>query len=268
MPRRVHPRALLRQVSRAARSWSKNYSDEKLQKLRRGGHDPEKVYAAYKAAVERKGQPTVILAKTIKGYGLGEARRRPQHHPPAEEAERRGAARVPHAASAFRSPTRTSPRRRSISRPTTAPEMQYLHERAARRWAAPCPAAHRRAVRKRSAAARRLPGVPGRQQRQARCPTTMAFVRLLDKLLPRQEDRQVHRADRARRIAHLRHGRPVPPDRHLLARRPALRAGRFRPCSPYYKEAKDGQIAGRRHHRGRLDVVVHRRRHGLLARTA
>ncbi|MCC6512228.1 MAG: pyruvate dehydrogenase (acetyl-transferring), homodimeric type [Pirellulaceae bacterium] len=50
-----------------------NYSDEKLEKMRRGGHDPEKVYAAYKAAVEHKGQPTVILAKTIKGYGLGEA---------------------------------------------------------------------------------------------------------------------------------------------------------------------------------------------------
>jgi len=50
-----------------------NYSDEKLQKMRRGGHDPEKVYAAYKAAVECKGKPTVILAKTIKGYGLGEA---------------------------------------------------------------------------------------------------------------------------------------------------------------------------------------------------
>ena len=47
-------------------------SDEKLKKLRRGGHDPEKVYAAYKAAVECKGRPTVILAKTIKGYGLGE----------------------------------------------------------------------------------------------------------------------------------------------------------------------------------------------------
>jgi pyruvate dehydrogenase E1 component len=48
-------------------------SDEELKKLRRGGHDPEKVYAAYKAAVETKGRPTVILAHTIKGYGLGEA---------------------------------------------------------------------------------------------------------------------------------------------------------------------------------------------------
>ena len=49
------------------------YSDEQIHKMLRGGHDPRKVYAAYKAAVEHKGQPTVILAKTIKGYGLGEA---------------------------------------------------------------------------------------------------------------------------------------------------------------------------------------------------
>src|SRR5204863_8440261 len=48
-------------------------SDEQLRKLSRGGHDPEKVYAAFKAAVEHKGSPTVILAHTIKGYGLGEA---------------------------------------------------------------------------------------------------------------------------------------------------------------------------------------------------
>jgi len=48
-------------------------SDEQLPKLRLGGHDPRKVYAAYKAAVEHKGGPTVILARTIKGYGLGEA---------------------------------------------------------------------------------------------------------------------------------------------------------------------------------------------------
>lgn len=48
-------------------------SDEQIRKLRRGGHDAAKVYAAYKAAVEHKGSPTVILAKTIKGYGLGES---------------------------------------------------------------------------------------------------------------------------------------------------------------------------------------------------
>ena len=48
-------------------------TDEKLERMRRGGHDLEKVFAAYQAAVNFKGAPTVILAKTIKGYGLGEA---------------------------------------------------------------------------------------------------------------------------------------------------------------------------------------------------
>ena len=47
--------------------------DEALRRLRLGGHDPRKVFAAYKAAFEHKGGPTVILARTIKGYGLGEA---------------------------------------------------------------------------------------------------------------------------------------------------------------------------------------------------
>ena len=48
-------------------------SDEQLERLRLGGHDSGKVYAAYRAAVEHRGSPTVILARTIKGYGLGEA---------------------------------------------------------------------------------------------------------------------------------------------------------------------------------------------------
>jgi pyruvate dehydrogenase E1 component len=55
------------------RAMVERLSDEKLEKLRRGGHDPEKVYAAYQAALDHKGQPTVILAKTVKGYGMGEA---------------------------------------------------------------------------------------------------------------------------------------------------------------------------------------------------
>ncbi len=50
-----------------------NYSDQQLKKLRLGGHDPVKIYAAYKAATESENKPTVILARTIKGYGLGEA---------------------------------------------------------------------------------------------------------------------------------------------------------------------------------------------------
>ncbi|MES2013494.1 MAG: pyruvate dehydrogenase (acetyl-transferring), homodimeric type [Pseudomonadota bacterium] len=48
-------------------------SDEDIWRLNRGGHDPHKVYAAYHSAVNHKGQPTVILAKTVKGYGMGHA---------------------------------------------------------------------------------------------------------------------------------------------------------------------------------------------------
>ena len=48
-------------------------SDQDIWRLNRGGHDPHKVYAAYAAATQHKGQPSVILAKTVKGYGMGEA---------------------------------------------------------------------------------------------------------------------------------------------------------------------------------------------------
>jgi pyruvate dehydrogenase E1 component len=51
----------------------KHLSDDQLKKMTLGGHDPIKVYNAYKAAVEHRGSPTVVLARTIKGYGLGEA---------------------------------------------------------------------------------------------------------------------------------------------------------------------------------------------------
>ena len=52
---------------------AKDLTDEQIRKLSRGGHDPRKVYAAYHAATRHTGSPTVILAKTVKGYGLGEA---------------------------------------------------------------------------------------------------------------------------------------------------------------------------------------------------
>src|SRR6185437_13805206 len=48
-------------------------SDAEIWALRRGGHDPAKVYAAYAEAVQHREEPTVILAKTVKGYGMGES---------------------------------------------------------------------------------------------------------------------------------------------------------------------------------------------------
>ncbi len=57
-----------------------DWSDEQLGKLRRGGHDPKKVYNAYKQAVDFKGGPSVVLAKTVKGYGLGDLEARNATH--------------------------------------------------------------------------------------------------------------------------------------------------------------------------------------------
>ena len=85
-------------------------TDDDLAKLRRGGHDYRKVYAAYKAATEYQGGPTVILAKTVKGWTLGSGRRGPQHHPPGQEAVREGAHDLPRPARAAdpgRPPSRT-----------------------------------------------------------------------------------------------------------------------------------------------------------------
>ena len=58
----------------------KDLSDQQLGMLHRGGHDPVKIYNAYKRAVEHKGSPTVILAKTVKGYGLATAQSRNATH--------------------------------------------------------------------------------------------------------------------------------------------------------------------------------------------
>jgi pyruvate dehydrogenase E1 component len=58
---------------------------DKIWKLTRGGHDPSKSITAYKAATEHKGQPTLILPKTVKGYGMGEAGEGLDDHPSAKK---------------------------------------------------------------------------------------------------------------------------------------------------------------------------------------
>lgn len=65
-------RELIFDHSEELRKLTAHMTDEDIEKLNRGGHDQTKIYAAYKKAVETKGQPTVILAQTIKGFGLGE----------------------------------------------------------------------------------------------------------------------------------------------------------------------------------------------------
>jgi pyruvate dehydrogenase E1 component len=69
----AYTRKKLEELEPRAAKLFEHLSDRELRKLKRGGHDPVKVYAAYHAATHTEGKPTVILAKTVKGYGLGES---------------------------------------------------------------------------------------------------------------------------------------------------------------------------------------------------
>ncbi|MGO9769649.1 MAG: pyruvate dehydrogenase (acetyl-transferring), homodimeric type [Roseiarcus sp.] len=158
-----------------------DWSDDKIWSLTRGGHDPIKVYAAYKAAADHKGQPTVILAKTVKGYGMGEAG---EGQMIAHQQKHIG----DHALKAFRDRFHIPVSDDDIAKipflrfAEDSPEMKYLRERRAalggalparRRVSAPIeipPLAAFDAVLKPTAEGREIS-------------TTMAFVRILTTLL-------------------------------------------------------------------------------------
>jgi pyruvate dehydrogenase E1 component len=103
------------------------WTDEQIFSLQRGGLDPQKVYNAYKRAVEHKGGPTVILAKTIKGYGLGSAQARNATHQEKKMTD--------DALTAFRSrfeipiPDKSAQEGSPYRPPDNSPEIQYLQER-------------------------------------------------------------------------------------------------------------------------------------------
>ncbi|MBF0570499.1 MAG: pyruvate dehydrogenase (acetyl-transferring), homodimeric type [Candidatus Omnitrophica bacterium] len=103
-------------------------SDEQIHRLKRGGHDPEKVYAAYKAAVEYKGAPTVILAHTIKGYGLGESG---EGKNITHQQKKLNEQELKEFRTRFNIPiSDTDVAQAPFYRPSEdSPEMQYLHER-------------------------------------------------------------------------------------------------------------------------------------------
>jgi pyruvate dehydrogenase E1 component len=103
-------------------------SDDDLIRLRRGGHDPRKVFNAYKAAVETTGEPTVILAHTIKGYGLGEAG---EGRNITHQQKKLNEQEIGHFRSRFEIPIPDeAARNASFYRPPNdSPEMAYLHER-------------------------------------------------------------------------------------------------------------------------------------------
>src|SRR3954447_26627987 len=103
-------------------------SDDELMHLRRGGHDPRKVYNAYKAAVENTGKPTLILAHTIKGYGLGEAG---EGRNISHQQKKLNENEIAHFKSRFEIPIPDDAARNAAfyRPPQDSPEMAYLHER-------------------------------------------------------------------------------------------------------------------------------------------
>ncbi|MCX7960176.1 MAG: pyruvate dehydrogenase (acetyl-transferring), homodimeric type [Burkholderiales bacterium] len=167
-----HPK-LLEMVSRM--------TDEDIWRLNRGGHDPHKIYAAYAAAVKHKGQPTVILAKTIKGYGLG---RQGQAKNPTHQLKKLDLATIREVRDRFRIPI-PDERLEELPfyvPPPDSPEMKYLHERR-RALGGFLPQRRRKAdsvppVPPLSAFDALLKGTEGRE-----ISTTMAFVRILTTLV-------------------------------------------------------------------------------------
>ena len=106
-------------------------TDEQIWTLKRGGHDYRKIYAAYAAALAHKGQPTVILAKTIKGYGLGKSfeGRNATHQMKKLTLENlksfRDDLNIPISDAALEA----DPYQPPYFRPESAPELDYMHER-------------------------------------------------------------------------------------------------------------------------------------------
>ena len=214
-------------------------SDEELEKMKRGGHDPEKVYAAYKAAVEHTGSPTVILAKTVKGYGLGESgegKNITHQQKKLNEQEMRE----------FRSRFAIPLSDEDVSEmpfykpDKDTPEMQYLHERR-KKLGGYLPKRNTKAPEPLPAPSDDLfeEFYEGTEDRDVA--TTMAYVRILSKLL---RDKEIGK-----------YVVPIVPDEartfgmEALFRQVGIYSHTGQLYEPvdadtllYYKEAKDGQI--------------------------
>ena len=105
-----------------------NMTDEQIFSLRRGGHDPQKVYAAFHRAVNHKGQPTVLLVKTVKGYGMGKAG---EGKNTVHQTKKLTDEDIRHFRDRFNLPIPDSelPKIPFFKPSEDSPEMKYLHER-------------------------------------------------------------------------------------------------------------------------------------------
>ena len=236
-----------------------NYSDEKLEVLRRGGHDPEKVYAAYKMAMEHTGQPTVILAKTIKGYGMGESgegRNIAHNKKKANEQELldfRSRFGIPISDDEVGKAPFYKPADDSV-------EMNYLRER-------------------REALGGSVPSRPVEPPRME-VPRFDDYRKSIERglwqgdvdhdgrgsiaqsIVQGQKDRQTSGPDRSRRIAHVRDGGDVPRGGDLRPHRAALRASRLG-SDRLLQRGQRWPAFGGRNLGGGFDVVVQCGRNGV-----
>ncbi|MDJ0940053.1 MAG: pyruvate dehydrogenase (acetyl-transferring), homodimeric type [Woeseiaceae bacterium] len=216
-----------------------NMSDEEVWRLNRGGHDARKIYAAYDAAVKHQGQPTIILVKTVKGYGLGAAG---EGQNTAHQQKKMDMEALRHFRDRFNIPVSDKELEDVpfYKPPKDSPEIEYMHER-------------RRALggylpERRSRSEKTLPVPPlevfktqldGTGEREAS--TTMAFVRMLTALL---RDKQIGK-----------HVVPIVPDEARtfgmegMFRQVGIYASKGQLYEPvdagelmYYREDKKGQI--------------------------
>ena len=235
-----------------------DWTDDAIDRLHRGGHDMVKIHAAYHRAARHRGQPTVILAQTKKGFGMGTAGqgKMTTHQQKKLDDEALLAFRDRFAlpisdadclALKFYRPAPDSAEIRHLQAPRGAGRPHSPPQHAV---AAPARARGRAVGPLRAG---------GRRQEMS---STMAIVRMLTALL---RTRPWARASCPswRRSAHLRHGQPVPPDRHLFGAGPAVRAGGHRLGALLPRGARRPDPGGR-HHRGRRDLVLDRRRHQLF----
>ncbi|GJE59990.1 pyruvate dehydrogenase (acetyl-transferring), homodimeric type [Methylobacterium trifolii] len=158
----------------------KDWSDEDIFRLTRGGHDPSKVFAAYSAASKHKGQPTLILAKTVKGYGMGESG---EGQNITHQQKKMGEAVLKQFRDRFQIDLTDDQIKEMpfIRFPEGSPEMNYLKARRAA-LGGPLPARRRKSIDLQipplSAFGAQLKETAGRE-----ISTTMAFVRVLNTLL-------------------------------------------------------------------------------------
>ena len=231
-------------------------SDDEIWALNRGGHDPQKVYAAYHAAVNHTDQPTVILAKTVKGYGMGEAG---EGQNITHQQKKMGETVLRAFRDRFRIdvPDERIPEVPFLPLADGSKEKAYLHERR-ETLGGYLPARRRRSteslqVPALSAFESQLKGTGDRE-----ISTTMAFVRILTTLMRDKQIGKHVRADRARRVPHLRYGEPIPPVRDLLPGRSAVPARRRQPADVLQgRQERSAPPGGDQ--RARRDGVVDRR---------